>query len=139
MSVTPKKLTGDLAQATIGTLGSDQNIIGLMDWTIDAKIKMVDGTTTDGLGSEFSLPSTVSWSAKSKWAYVDGDPGQASAILQALQLQATPLNWNFYPTQGTGRAVWSGPAYIDGLTISGGGVGKPLKSRPGGKQGDPIG
>jgi hypothetical protein len=128
MPLIPKKLTGDLAQASYGTPGGDTIIIGLMEWSIDVKIKMVDGTTTDGLGSEFSLPSTVGWSATASFAFIDADPTQQAAILGALQLQSGTVNWNFYPTQALGRAIFSGPAFIDSLKIKGGGPGKLVGS-----------
>lgn len=121
MTVTPSRLVGDLAQTSIGgTAGSETQVLGLMDWTIDWKIKNVDATTTDDNGDEFWLPSTRSWTAKAKYAYIDGDTSQAAQILNKLQTSQALVIWNFFPTVLLGRGAWQGQASIESCTITAG-------------------
>ena len=114
------RLVGDLAQTSIGASGAETQILGLMEWTIDYKVKNVDATTTDDQGNEFWLPSTRSWSAKAKYAYIDGDTSQAANILNALQSAQTLVEWNFFPTVALGRGCWKGLASIESCTITAG-------------------
>lgn len=123
MAVTATRLVGDLAQTSVGATGSETQILGLMEWTIDWKRKTVDSTTTDDGAHDTALGSTDSWTAKAKYAYIDGDNSQSTNLLSALQAAATPLKWNFFSTVATGRDSWTGTAIIDGATITSG-VGK---------------
>lgn len=123
MPVTATRLVGDLAQTSVGASGSESQILGLMEWTIDWKRKTVDSTTTDDQAHESALGSTDSWTAKAKYAYIDGDASQQTNLLAALQAAATPLKWNFFSTVAVGRDSWTGTAIIDGATITSG-VGK---------------
>jgi predicted secreted protein len=117
------RLTGDLAQTSVGLTGTQTQTLGLQEWTIDKKAKMVDSTTTDDAGHETSLASTDSWTAKAKYAYIDSDTSQASAIFNALSSAQAAVQWNFFPTPLLGRGVWSGKAFVDGYTLTAG-VGK---------------
>ena len=117
------RLTGDLAQASVGATGSEVQTLGLTDWEIDFKVKKVEATTTDDQGVETSLPSTRSWTATAKYAYLDQDTSQATEILNAIIANQTPLQWNFFPTVALGRGAWKGSAYLTGCKISAG-VGK---------------
>lgn len=123
MAVTATRLVGDLAQTSIGATGSETQVLGLMEWTIDWKRKTVDSTTTDDAAHESNLGSTDSWTAKAKYAYIDGDTSQASNVLAALSTATAAAKWNFFGTVATGRDSWTGSAYIDGCTITAG-VGK---------------
>jgi hypothetical protein len=120
MTVTPTRLAGDLAQTSIGLTGAQTQVLGLMEWTIDWKVKNVDATTTDDNGNEFWLPSTRSWTAKAKYAYIDGDTSQAAQILNRLQTSQALLTWNFFPTVALGRGCWVGLASIESCTITAG-------------------
>lgn len=120
MTVTATRLTGDLAQTSTGATGSETQVLGLMEWTIDRKVKTVDSTTTDDGGDETSLQSTRSWTAKAKYAYIDGDPSQAAAIFAAMSTSAGAVQWNFFHTPAQGRDAWTGKAYVDGCTITAG-------------------
>ena len=117
------RLTGDLAQTSVGVTGTQTQILGLVDWEITKKIKKVTCTTTDDAGSEYNLPSTMSWSATAKYAYLDQDPSQLNNILNAIVAGQTPLQWNFFPDAVTGRLAAHGTAFVDGFKL-GGGVGK---------------
>jgi len=117
------RLTGDLAQTSVGATGSQTQVLGLVDWEINRKVKSVECTTTDDAGEEFSLPSTRSWRATAKYAYLDQDPSQLAQILNAISSGQTVLEWNFFPDAVTGRYSWKGSAYVDSFKL-GGGVGK---------------
>lgn len=124
MTVTPTRLVGDLAQTTIGgTAGSETQILGLMEWTIDWKVKNVDATSTDDGGNEYWLPSTRSWTAKAKYAYIDGDTSQLDNILNQMIAEQALVTWNFFPTVATGRGAWQGQASIESCTLTSG-IGK---------------
>lgn len=116
----PAKLLGDLAQTSVGTSGGETQVIGLAEWTIDWKRKTADATTTDDDTYESSLGSTASWSVKSKYMFIDGDPSQSTYILATITTPQSPLTWNFFPTIATGRAAFTGNAYVDGITIASG-------------------
>jgi hypothetical protein len=120
---TPTRLTGDLAQASVGTTGSEVQVLGLMEWTIDKKVKTVESTTTDDTGHETALPSTDSWDASAKFAFIDSDTTQGTNILSACNCAQSALQWNFFPTVLSGRAAYTGKAYVTGFKLSGG-VGK---------------
>jgi hypothetical protein len=105
------------------TVEGEVQVIGLSEWTIDWKRKTVDATTTDGDTYEQSLPSTASWTVKSKYMFIDGDPSQATYVLATIQAPQTPATWNFFPTIAVGRSAWQGQAYVDGITL-GSGMGK---------------
>jgi len=117
------RLTGDLAQTSTGLTGSETQLIGLQEWTIDRKLKTVDSTTTDDAGNETSLASTVSWTASAKYAYIDADPSQAAQIFNGISSGQSAVQWNFFPDAVLGRGAWSGKGYIDSYKITGG-VGK---------------
>jgi len=102
---------------------AEVQVLGLSEWTIDWKRKTVDTTTTDSATYESALPSTASWTVKSKHMFIDGDSSQATNILAALQTPTGALMWNFFPTIATGRAGFQGQAFIDGITLAAG-VGK---------------
>lgn len=123
MAITAERLVGDLAQTSVGVAGTETQILGLMEWSIDWKRKTVDSTTTDDAGHESNLGSTDSWTAKAKYAYIDGETSQAQNILAAASAPATPLKWNFFSTVELGRDAWTGSATIDGITITSG-IGK---------------
>lgn len=116
----PAKLLGDLAQTSVGAAGSETQVIGLAEWTIDWKRKTADATTTDDATYESSLGSTASWSVKAKYMFIDGDPTQSTNILATITTPTSPQQWNFFPTIATGRAAFSGNAYVDGITIASG-------------------
>ena len=118
--VTPAKLLGDLAQTSVGASGSETQVIGLSEWTIDWKRKTADATTTDDATYESSLGSTASWSVKAKYMFIDGDPSQSTNILATINTVQTPQTWNFFPTVAQGRSAFSGAAYVDGITIASG-------------------
>jgi hypothetical protein len=121
MTVTPSRLVGDLAQTSIGgTAGSETQVLGLMEWTIDWKVKNIDATTTDDGGDEYWLPSTRSWTAKAKYAYIDGDTSQATQIINKMITAQTLTVWNFFPTVLLGRGAWQGSAAIESCTITAG-------------------
>lgn len=117
------RLTGDLAQTSVGVTGSQSQVLGLMEWTIDRKLKVVDSTTTDDAGDETSLASTRSWTVSAKFAYLDGDTSQATNILNAISSAQTATQWNFFPDAVTGRGAWYGKAFVDSYKLAGG-VGK---------------
>ncbi|HSU19908.1 MAG TPA: hypothetical protein VLI45_09225 [Acidobacteriaceae bacterium] len=117
---TPSKLLGDLAQTSVGGTGSEVQVIGLAEWTIDWKRKTADATTTDDDTYESSLGSTASWTVKAKYMFIDGDTSQSTNILATITTPTAPQQWNFFPTIATGRAAFSGNAYVDGITIASG-------------------
>jgi predicted secreted protein len=119
------RLTGDLAQTSVGLTGSQVQTLGLQEWSIDRKFKTVDATTTDDAGDEYNLTSTRSWSASAKFLYIDADPTQATAILNAISVGQQPVQWNFFPDAVLGRGAWYGTAWVDSYKITGG-VGKPF-------------
>lgn len=120
MTVTPSRLVGDLAQTSIGLTGAQTQVLGLMEWTIDWKVKNVDATTTDDQGNEFWLPSTRSWTAKAKYAYIDGDTSQTAQIINQMITEQTLKTWNFFPTVAVGRGCWVGQASIESCTLTAG-------------------
>ncbi|HEY1502583.1 MAG TPA: phage tail tube protein [Acidobacteriaceae bacterium] len=120
---TVSRLTGDLAQTSVGLTGAQTQVLGLTDWEINRKLKTVDSTTTDDAGDETALPSTRSWTASAKYAYLDADPSQLAQILNAISSAQTAVQWNFFPDAVLGRGAWSGKAFVDSYKI-GGGVGK---------------
>jgi predicted secreted protein len=121
----PTRLTGDLAQTSVGLTGSQTQVIGLQEWTIDRKFKTVDATTTDDGGDEYNLTSTRSWSASAKYLYIDGDTSQVTNILDAISVGQQPVQWNFFPDAVLGRGAWYGKAWVESYKIAGG-VGKPF-------------
>lgn len=123
MTVEATKLTGDLAQVSVGLTGAQTQVIGLMEWSIDWKLKMVNSNTTDDQGHDSNLPSNDSWTATAKFAYIDGDTSQLANILAAIQTRQGAQTFNFFPTVEASRASWQGKAYISSIKISGG-VGK---------------
>lgn len=119
--------TGTLSAAATATgaavavvITAETQVIGLGDWTLDWKRKTVDATTTDDATYESSLPSTASWSIKAKYMFIVGDTSQSSNILAAITAPQTPQMWNFFPTIGVGLPVYSGYAYVDGITMAAG-------------------
>src|SRR5690242_98341 len=98
MPVTATKLSGDLAQISVGLTGAQTQVIGLMEWTIDWKLKMINSNTTDDLGHDTNLPSNDSWTGTAKFAFVDGDPSQVTDILSAIQTRQGAKTFNFFPT-----------------------------------------
>ena len=120
-SVSPSKIVGDLAQTSITTANGQEQIISLAEWTISWKRKTVDATTTDDSLYESSLGSSKSWTSKAKFMFVDGDQSQVDGVLSAIDTTSVgSLTWNFFPTVATGRAAFSGLAYIDGIDIGSG-------------------
>ena len=120
-AATPKKIVGDLAQTSIVTATGEEQIIGLSEWTISWKRKTVESTTTDDALYEGALGSTKSWTVKSKFMFVDGDPSQVDGVLSAIDTTALDaLTWNFFPTVEIGRAAFQGLAFIDGIDIGSG-------------------
>jgi hypothetical protein len=117
------RMNGDLAQCSVGLTGSQTQVIGLQEWTIDRKFKTTESTTTDDQGDEANLTSTRSWTASAKFAYIDGDPSQIAQIINAITVGQQPLQWNFFPAAVQGRGAWSGLAWVDSYKLSGG-VGK---------------
>jgi hypothetical protein len=114
------RFAGDLAQTSTGVTGSEVQVLGLTEWSIDRKVKTVDSYTTDDAGDETSLPSTRSWTAKAKYAYLDSDPTQAAQIFNGISSAQAAVQWNFFPTVATGRGAFSGKAFIDGYTLTAG-------------------
>lgn len=107
---------------TIGT--GEVQVIGLMDWTVDYKLKTADSTTTDDAAWESSLPSSGSWTAKAKYVYLMGDASQGTNVRGTIALaQRAPVKWNFFPDPASGDDAYTGMAYIDGISFSAG-VGK---------------
>jgi predicted secreted protein len=117
------RLTGDLAQVSVGLTGSQTQVLGLKEWTIDRKMKTVDSTTTDDAGDETSLSSSRSWSASANFVYIDADTSQAAQILNAISSAQTAVQWNFFPDAVVGRGAWHGLAYVESYKLAGG-VGK---------------
>jgi hypothetical protein len=117
------RLTGDLAQTSVGATGSQLQVLGLMEWTIDKKVKTIDSTTTDDLGHESALASTDSWTASAKYAYLDSDTSQGTDIFSACNSAQTAVQWNFFPDAVVGRGAYTGKAFVDSYKLSGG-VGK---------------
>lgn len=122
MPVTPTRLVGDLAQTSVGATASQTQVIGLMEWSIDWKRKKVEATTTDDTQIT-NLPSLPEWSAKAKYAYIDGDISQENNIFASLVATQAPVEWNFFPTVGVGRDSWKGLAFIESATVTAG-IGK---------------
>ena len=131
-TVNVSKITGDLAQTTIATTvggvpGTQAKVASLGEWDITEKSKMVDATDTDSGGAETTLPSTYSWTATAKYMYLDGDPQQQTAIMDALKGQNTPgaiaPTWVFYPTKASGRDQYTGQAWLESKKTNSG-VGK---------------
>jgi hypothetical protein len=121
-----KRLTGDLAQTSVGINpgiaipgGADQ-VIGLTDWTMTIKTKSIDGSTTDDDAWEDWLPSMSSWTAKAKFVYLMGEPSQMTNIIQATigTGRRTSSQWNFFLDSESGDDSFSGQAFISGLGIS---------------------
>ena len=108
------------AAGTAITFTTETQVIGLSEFTIDWKRKTADATTTDDDTYESSLGSTASWSVKAKYMFIDGDTSQSTNILATITSPQSPTTWNFFPTIGTGRAAFSGSAYVDGITIASG-------------------
>jgi hypothetical protein len=107
---------------TVGTV--EVQVIGLMDWTLDFKLKTADATTTDDAEWESSLPSSGSWSAKAKYVYLMGDPSQMAQIRATLAATVrVPVRWNFFANPLTGDDSFTGMAYIDSISWTAG-VGK---------------
>jgi len=103
---------------------TEQQVIGLMDWSISFKLKTADATTTDDAEWESSLPSSGSWSVKAKYVYLMGDPSQIAQIRATLAASTRiPARWNFFASPNTGDDSFSGMAYIDGIDWTAG-VGK---------------
>lgn len=123
MAPTATRLTGDLAQTSIGVTGSQIQTLGLQEWEINRKVKNVDSTTTDDLGDETNFNSSRSWDATAKFAYIDSDPTQAAAIFNAISSASAAVQWNFFPDAVVGRGAWSGKAWVTGYKLTGG-VGK---------------
>jgi hypothetical protein len=121
-----KRLTGDLAQTTVGINpgiaipGGATQVLGLTDWAITIKTKSIDGSTTDDDAWEDWLPSMSSWTAKAKFCYLMGDPSQMTNILQAIlgDGRRTSSEWNFFLDSESGDDSFSGQAFISGLGIS---------------------
>lgn len=123
MAPTATRLTGDLAQTSVGLTGAQTQTLGLQEWEINRKAKNVDSTTTDDLGDESNLNSSRSWDATAKFAYIDSDPTQAAAIFNAMSSASAAVQWNFFPDAVTGRGAWYGKAWVTGYKLTGG-VGK---------------
>jgi predicted secreted protein len=117
------RLTGDLAQASVGVTGSEAQVLGLMEWSIDKKVKTLESTTTDDAGHENALVSTDSWDVSAKFAFIDSDTSQATNIFNQCNSAQSALQWNFFPKPELGRGAFSGKAYVTGYKIAGG-VGK---------------
>lgn len=100
------------------TFTTETQVLGLAEWTLNWKRKTADATTTDDDTYESSLGSTASWSVKAKYMFIDGDTSQAQNILATITSPQSPTTWNFFPTIGTGRAAFSGSAYVDGIDIA---------------------
>jgi hypothetical protein len=107
------------------TVGSGEvQVIGLMEWTIDFKLKTADATTTDDAAWESSLPSSASWTATAKYVYLMGDTSQSTYVRGTIGLaQRTPAKWNFFADPASGDDAHTGLAYIDGIKFAAG-VGK---------------
>jgi predicted secreted protein len=123
MAPSASRLTGDLAQTSVGLTGAQVQVLGLTDWEINRKAKNIDSTTTDDLGDESNLNSTRSWDATAKYAYIDTDTSQATNILNSISSAQAAVQWNFFPDAVLGRGAWSGKAWVTGYKLSGG-VGK---------------
>lgn len=106
------------AAGTAITFTTETQVIGLAEWTLSWKRKTADATTTDNNTYESSLGSTASWSVKAKYMFIDGDSSQAQNILATVTAPQSPMTWNFFPTLGTGRAAFSGQAYVDAIDIA---------------------
>lgn len=120
---TPKRLTGDLAQTSVGTTGSEVQVLGLQEWTIDRKVKSIDSTTTDDAGDETYLNSTRSWTASAKYAYLEGDTSQRTNILDNIGSAQTAVVWNFFPDPASSDDAYTGKAFVDSYKLACG-VGK---------------
>lgn len=117
-TVTLTQQTTAAGSATPLTFTTETQVIGLAEWTMSWKRKTADATTTDDDTYESSLGSTASWSVKAKYMFIDGDPSQTQNILATITSPQSPTTWNFFPTLGTGRAAFSGSAYVDGIDIA---------------------
>jgi hypothetical protein len=120
-----KRLTGDLAQTTVGinpgiAIPGASQVLGLTDWTMTIKQKAIDASTTDDDAWEDWLPSMSSWTAKAKYVYLMGDPSQLTNIIQASigTGRRTSSQWNFFLDSTSGDDSFSGQAFISGLGIS---------------------
>lgn len=119
-----RKLTGDLAQTSVGASGSELQTLGLMDWEITFKLKTVDATTTDDSAWESSLPSSASWTATAKFCYLDGDTSQETNVRATIgQAERTAVKWNFFTDPTPGIDSYTGTAFIDSIKF-GAGTGK---------------
>jgi hypothetical protein len=116
--------TATAAGVVLTVATTEQQVIGLMDWSIAYKLKTADATTTDDAEWESSLPSSASWSVKAKYVYLMGDPSQIAQIRSSLAATTrVPMRWNFFASPDTGDDSFSGMAYIDGIDWTAG-VGK---------------
>jgi Phage tail tube protein len=104
---------------------AEQQVLGLSEWSIDWKRKTVEATTTDDSAYESSLPSSKSWTVKAKYIFYDGDASQNAQIMAAISNPAGAVQWNFFPDYATSDVVYTGLAYVDGITIAAG-VGKVI-------------
>jgi hypothetical protein len=116
--------TATAVGVTLTVATTEQQVIGLMDWSLNFKLKTADATTTDDAEWESSLPSSGSWSAKAKYVYLMGDPSQMAQIRATLAATTrVPVRWNFFANPNTGDDSFTGMAYIDGIDWTAG-VGK---------------
>ena len=114
------------ASATGVTItASEVQVIGLSDWSLDWKRKMVDATTTDDSSYESFLGSSASWTVKAKHMYYDGDPSQLNAILAAIGSPQGATMWNFFVDVQNSDLCYNGLAYVEGITLQAG-VGKAV-------------
>lgn len=102
---------------------TEQQVIGLMEWTIEVKLKTPDATTTDDAAWESSLPSSKSWTAKAKYCFYDGDPSQQTNILATINAPGTVTRWNFFLDAVNSDVAFYGNAFVESISF-GGGTGK---------------
>ncbi len=120
-------LSANATAAGTGTVISEaeQQVVGLMEWSIDVSLKTPDATTTDDAAWESALPSSKSWTATAKYCYYDGDPSQQANILATINAPGVVTKWNFFYDAVNSDQAFTGYAFISSIKL-GAGSGKVI-------------
>lgn len=107
------------------TAETEQQVVGLMEWSIDVSLKTPDATTTDDAAWESALPSSKSWTATAKYCYYDGEPSQQANILATINSPGVVTKWNFFYDAVNSDQAFTGYAFISSIKL-GAGSGKVI-------------
>ncbi len=99
---------------------TEQQVVGLMEWSIDIALKTPDATTTDDAAWESALPSSKSWTATAKYCYYDGDPSQQANILATINAPGVVSKWNFFYDAVNSDQAFTGYAFISSIKLGAG-------------------